>query len=114
MAAGVAKRNILESMKSSKGNGGADDKIPYRDAQGAIIGINRFSIDVTDQHEREGSVTGGLCGREATTRGIRTTGDQLKIASRAHTYPECADSRLPVCKKIRDDGGRWQFLEAFY
>ena len=49
MASGKAKTNIIEPIDTPKGRLWCQtDKIPYRDAQGNIIGIIGFAFDITD------------------------------------------------------------------
>ncbi|MGO9139356.1 MAG: PAS domain S-box protein [Syntrophales bacterium] len=54
MASGRPKRNIIESMDTNRGNLRVEtDKIPYRDAEGNIIGIIGFALDVTERELAE-------------------------------------------------------------
>jgi PAS domain S-box-containing protein len=47
---GNPKRNIVETMETPEGVRWVQtDKIPYRDAQGNIIGIIGFSVDITER-----------------------------------------------------------------
>jgi PAS domain S-box-containing protein len=57
MATGQPKRSIIESMDSPKGTLWVQtDKIPYRDAQGNIIGIIGFTLDITERKRAEEKV----------------------------------------------------------
>jgi PAS domain S-box-containing protein len=54
---GKPKRNIIESMDSPKGTVWVQtDKIPYRDAQGKIIGIIGFTLDITERKKAENEI----------------------------------------------------------
>jgi diguanylate cyclase (GGDEF)-like protein/PAS domain S-box-containing protein len=54
MASGQAKTNILEPMDLESGRLWAQtDKIPYRDAEGNVIGIIGFAVDVTERKRAE-------------------------------------------------------------
>ena len=57
IGSGQPKRNIVESMKSPKGTLWVQtDKIPYHDAQGKIIGIIGFTVDITLRKQMEDSI----------------------------------------------------------
>ncbi|MGA2330776.1 MAG: PAS domain S-box protein [Syntrophales bacterium] len=54
MASGKPKTKIIESLDSGKGRRWFEtDKIPYRDAQGNIIGIVAFALDITERELAE-------------------------------------------------------------
>lgn len=54
MASGSAKTHIIEPLETPKGRRWLDTaKIPYRDANGNIIGIIGFSIDITERELAE-------------------------------------------------------------
>ena len=53
IASGKAKVGIEEKMHSKQGQRWVQtDKIPYRDAQGKIVGVIGFSVDITERKER--------------------------------------------------------------
>ena len=53
IASGKAKVGIEEKMQSKQGQRWVQtDKIPYRDAEGNIIGVIGFSVDITERNER--------------------------------------------------------------
>lgn len=52
IASGKPKMGIVESMQSPEGLKWVQtDKIPYRNAEGTIIGVIGFSVDITSLHE---------------------------------------------------------------
>jgi len=54
MRRGNAKRNIVETIETPQGLRWVQtDKIPYRDAQGNIIGVIGFSNDITERKQAE-------------------------------------------------------------
>jgi PAS domain S-box-containing protein len=54
MASGRPKMNIIESVEIKKELRWVQtDKIPYRDAQGNIIGIIGFAVDITERQQAE-------------------------------------------------------------
>ncbi|MBU0549199.1 MAG: PAS domain S-box protein, partial [Candidatus Omnitrophica bacterium] len=54
MESGKAKLKIIEPMETTKGKAWLQtDKIPYRDAEGNIIGIIGFSVDITERKKAE-------------------------------------------------------------
>ena len=54
MRRGNAKRNIIETLETPKEMRWVQtDKIPYRDAQGNIIGVIGFSVDITERKRAE-------------------------------------------------------------
>jgi two-component system, cell cycle sensor histidine kinase and response regulator CckA len=54
MRRGNAKRNIIETLETPRGVRWVQtDKIPYRDAQGNIIGIIGFAVDITERKRAE-------------------------------------------------------------
>ena len=54
MLSGKPKINIIEPLETRKGNFWIQtDKIPYRDAQGNIVGIIGFSLDITGRKKAE-------------------------------------------------------------
>ncbi|MGZ6236253.1 MAG: PAS domain-containing sensor histidine kinase [Syntrophales bacterium] len=54
IASGKPKINIIESIDTGKGRRWFEtDKIPYRDAQGNIVGIIGFALDITERELAE-------------------------------------------------------------
>ena len=54
IASGKAKVGIEEKMLSKQGQRWVQtDKIPYRDAEGNIIGVIGFSVDMTERKKAE-------------------------------------------------------------
>jgi PAS domain S-box-containing protein len=54
ISSGKSKLGIIETMESKQGLRWVQtDKIPYRDAEGNIIGIIGFSIDITERRKAE-------------------------------------------------------------
>ena len=54
IASGIARRNIVEPMQGGTELRWAQtDKIPYRDAQGKVIGIIGFAMDITERKRAE-------------------------------------------------------------
>ncbi|HDQ04554.1 MAG TPA: PAS domain S-box protein, partial [Deltaproteobacteria bacterium] len=54
IATGVPKTGILETVKTRKGiKVLRTDKAPYKDAQGNIVGIVGFSVDITEQKKAQ-------------------------------------------------------------
>ena len=54
IASGQPKKGIIEPIDSASGTRWLQtDKVPYRDADGNIIGIIGFSIDITDRKQAE-------------------------------------------------------------
>ena len=114
MASSEPKRNILESMQH-KGQTlwARTDKIPYRDAQGHVIGIIGFTLDITARKRAEDE----LYVAYAEEKRIRQENEQLvgqlrtaleRIRTLNELLPICA-----VCKKIRDEKGEWHFIETY-
>ena len=57
IASGKAKVGIEEKMQSPQGQRWVQtDKIPYRDAEGNIIGVIGFSVDITERKKAEESL----------------------------------------------------------
>lgn len=114
IASGRPKRNILESMDyKGKRVWARTDKIPYRDAQGNIIGIIGFSIDVTARKEMEDELRAAYAEERLLRQENEQLVDQLKAAlAKIRTLdlllPVCA-----VCKKIRDEKGHWHHMVSY-
>jgi PAS domain S-box-containing protein len=54
MRRGIPKRNIIETLETPREVRWVQtDKIPYRDAQGNIIGVIGFSVDITERKRAE-------------------------------------------------------------
>jgi hypothetical protein len=114
MASGKPKRGILEPVDSRKGTVWVrTDKIRYSDAQGNVIGIIGFAIDVTARKNAEDELRAAYTEEKRLRQEHEQLVDQLKSAlARIRTLnallPICA-----VCKKIRDEDGRWHFMESY-
>ena len=58
IASGKAKVGIEEKMQSKQGQRWVQtDKIPHRDAEGNIIGVIGFSVDITERKKAEEALT---------------------------------------------------------
>ncbi len=114
MASGRPKRNIVESMdRKGEKLWVRTDKIPYRDGQGNIIGVIGFALDITARKNAEDELRSAYAEEKRLRQEHEQLVDQLRSAvARVRTLnsllPVCA-----VCKKIRDDHGRWHFMETY-
>jgi PAS domain S-box-containing protein len=73
ITSGQPKRNIIESMDSPKGTLWVQtDKIPYRDAQGNIIGIIGFTIDITELKKAEDLIQQRTTSLEASNQELES------------------------------------------
>jgi PAS domain S-box-containing protein len=114
MASGKPKRDILESMDHKSGRLWVrTDKIPYRNAQGVIIGTIGFSIEITAQKNMEDELRAAYEEEQQLRLEHEQLADQLRSAlKRIRTL----DSLLPVCavcKKIRDENGHWHHMVSY-
>jgi hypothetical protein len=114
MATGKPKRNILEPMDhKTERLWLRTDKIPYRDAEGRIIGVIGFALDVTARKHAEDELHAAYAEEKRIRCQHEQLVDQLRAAlARIRTL----DSLLPicaVCKKIRDENGHWHFIESY-
>jgi len=114
MATGEPKRNILEPLpRAGEKLWLLTDKIPHRDKQGEIAGVIGFSVDITARKNADDSLRAAYAEEKRIRRENEQLVDQLKAAlAKIRTL----DSLLPVCavcKKIRDENGVWQYMEAY-
>ena len=92
MASGKPKRNIVELLETKKGSLWVQtDKIPYRDAQGNIIGIIGFVIDITERWQAEIE--------------LKESHEQLQILAR-HLQKERETERARIAKELHDELGQ--------
>ena len=114
MASGEPRRNIVEPMDHKKGRMWVrTDKIPYRNAQGDIIGIIGFAIDITARKNAEDELRAAYAEEQRIRKEHEQLVEQLRVAlARIRTLnsllPVCA-----VCKKIRDENGQWHYMETY-
>jgi PAS domain S-box-containing protein len=77
MLSGKPKLRIIEPMESAKGKLWVEtDKIPYRNAQGNVVGIIGFAIDITERVKSENE-------RLAANQQLRAAIQQLKANEQA-------------------------------
>lgn len=77
MLSGKPKINIIQPLDTPKGHLWLQtDKIPYRDAQGNVIGIIGFSIDITEREKAENE-------RRAANQQLHAAIQQLKANEQA-------------------------------
>jgi len=114
MASGEPKNNIIEAMDiKGKTLWVRTDKIPYRDAEGNIIGVIALLIDITARKEAEDALRAAYAEEKRIRRENEQLVDQLKSALKKI---RTLDSLLPVCsvcKKIRDEKGEWHYMEEY-
>ena len=79
------------------------DKIPYRDAQGNIVGVIVFAVDITDRIRAEEALHHANEQLE-----VRVTEALAKLKILRGLLPICAS-----CKQIRDDQGYWDSVESY-
>ena len=115
MASGKPKRGIREPLQH-KTRGKlwvTTDKIPYRDAQGNIVGIIGFTLDVTTIKDAEDELQAAYAEEKRLRQEHQQLAEQLRAAlGRIRTL----DAILPICltcKKIRDQDGRWHYMESY-
>ncbi len=114
MSSGAPKRNIVEPMDSKSGKRWVQtDKMPCRDVKGNIIGIIAFCLDITARKNAEDALRASHAEEKRMRQEQEQLAGQLKAAlAKMRTL----DSLLPicaVCKKIRDEKGEWQCMEAY-
>jgi PAS domain S-box-containing protein len=105
MQTGEPKRGIIEPyhVSADEKRWVQTDKIPYRDAQGNILGVIVFAVDITDRIRAEEALHHANEQLE-----VRVTEALAKLKVLRGLLPICAS-----CKQIRDDQGYWDSVESY-
>lgn len=100
ITSGRPKMNIILPIDTASGRRWVlSDKIPYRNAQGDIIGVIGFSMDITERRQMEEE-------RERLIAELQKALSEVKQLS--GLLPICAS-----CKKIRNADGSWEQIESY-
>jgi len=120
IASGKPKRNIIESMLSPKGTIWVQtDKIPFCNAQGDIIGIIGFTIDITERKRAEEELN--MLNKQLTNEIAEGKRREKIIAQQTHEILELSTPVLQIMDGVVvapligtiDSERTQQFMERF-
>ncbi len=97
VATGIAKRNVIELLRTATGNRWIEtDKIPDRDEQGKIEGIIGFALDITARKQAEERAKAQLARLELLNRITRAIGERQDLQSIAQVVVRNVEDHLPA------------------
>ncbi len=93
MASGMPKREIVEPMLSPQGERWFQtDKVPCRDAQGSVIGVIGFSLDITERRRAEERLRHSTAELQAANASLlESRRAALKLMEDALAARQCAE-----------------------